>query len=132
MRLLIDESLSTQIALALRADGHDAVHVGDRGLLGASDEAVLGRARREDRVLISADTDFGRLLAVRGAIGPSVVLLRGQSHRPVDQARLLGDALPQVQEQLEEGAIVVVTGRLVRIRTLPIVTSPRDRPTDEG
>jgi hypothetical protein len=52
------------------------VHVGDIGMLSASDDAILAHAATSGQVIISADTDFGVLLAVSGASRPSVVLLR--------------------------------------------------------
>lgn len=42
----------------------------------ALDEQVFAVADREDRVLISADSDFGSLLAFSGRSKPSLVLLR--------------------------------------------------------
>ena len=60
MKLLTDESLSRRVADLLLEAGHEAVHAADRGLLGARDEAVMATARREERVVITADTDFGR------------------------------------------------------------------------
>lgn len=54
------------VARSLKESGHDAVHVGDLGLLGAVDTEVMLAAAESDRVLISADTDFGELL-VNGA-----------------------------------------------------------------
>lgn len=64
MRLLLDESLSSSIARPLSEEGYDVVHVGDLGLLGAADDAVMQAALEQARVLISADTDFGELLAL--------------------------------------------------------------------
>jgi predicted nuclease of predicted toxin-antitoxin system len=41
------------------------------GLATADDVAVLAAAREDHRILISADTDFGGLLAETGAALPS-------------------------------------------------------------
>ena len=75
MRYLVDANLSPVVAERLRDTGHDAVHVGDLGLLTASDEEILGRAATDDRVIISADADFGTLLALNGLSRPSFILL---------------------------------------------------------
>ena len=101
--------------------GHDVVHVRDRGLTGARDEVVLALAVSEGRVLISADTDFGTLLARSDAGNPSVVLIRrAVGRRAAQQARLIIDNLPVVQDDLESGAVIVLGERTIRIRRLPI------------
>jgi predicted nuclease of predicted toxin-antitoxin system len=53
VKLLLDENLSPAAAAPLAADGIDACHVRDRGILGASDHDVLERAYEEDRVLVT-------------------------------------------------------------------------------
>jgi predicted nuclease of predicted toxin-antitoxin system len=120
MRLLIDNALSPQVAAGLAAGGYDVLHVRDIGMQAAKDEEILKRAGSEDRIIVSADTDFGTLLALRMANKPSFVLLRCSVHRPKEQLTILAANLPVVADALEEGAIVVVEDDRIRIRRLPI------------
>jgi predicted nuclease of predicted toxin-antitoxin system len=55
VKFLIDNNFSPLLADALKAVGHDAVHVGDLGMQAAPDEAVLECARADGQVLISAE-----------------------------------------------------------------------------
>jgi hypothetical protein len=71
MRLLLDNNLSPQLAQTLREAGHNAEHVRDHGLQSAPDARVLQQARDHDQVLVSADTDFGTLLARTGGAAPA-------------------------------------------------------------
>ena len=92
----------------------------------ADDEAIFERAAREDRIIVSADTDFGTLLALRQEIKPSVILLRRVSqHRPEKQTALLLANLPNVAETLELGAVVYRSvDRYARISPQPHLMSP--------
>jgi predicted nuclease of predicted toxin-antitoxin system len=93
MTFLIDNALSPEFADLLRRAGHNAIHdPRDVGLQRASDEAILARAAEDDAVIISADTDFGTLLATRAVAKPSVVLFRGEgSGTPNALARAVCD-----------------------------------------
>jgi predicted nuclease of predicted toxin-antitoxin system len=124
MRFLIDNNLSPKLCDLLRPSGHDVVHVRDIGMRSAADSVVIDAARADHRVLISADTDFGTLLARTHATEPSFLLLRRASgRRAAEQAEIILGNLDVVRGDLEAGAIVVLGETTVRIRRLPIGTS---------
>ena len=121
MRLLVDENLSPRVARLLREAGHDAAHVVEVGLGNTDDPLILGAAADDARTIVTADTDFGALLAARGTSSPSVVMLRSSDHlTPDEQARLVSAVLTRVGDELEDGAIASVTSERIRLRSLPI------------
>lgn len=123
MKLLVDANLSPRVARLLQASGHQAEHVDDLGLNTATDEVILAHAAQARSVLVSADTDFGMLLAAGPQSSPSLVLLRSADHlTPDQQASLVAANLPSVEEELLTGAIVTIAQGRLRLRTLPIKT----------
>lgn len=120
MRLLVDEAFQDAVAHQLADAGHDATHIRLLGLAGHTDHEVMALALAEDRVLVTTDTDFGTILALTGASGPSVVLLRGLGDSTRERLAVILDVLPRIEDVLSEGAVVVIEENRYRVRYLPI------------
>jgi len=103
VKLLLDENLSPAAAAALTADGIDACHVRDRGLLGATDHDVLARAYLEDRILVTSNVaDFAKLSRARELHAGIVLIERGDLLRH-EQIELLREVIVALTEH---GAVV--------------------------
>ncbi|MEW6347807.1 MAG: DUF5615 family PIN-like protein [Thermodesulfobacteriota bacterium] len=78
MKFLLDMPVSSVLLGVLLSRGHEGVHAHQIGKDRAPDTELLDIARREDRIIITADLDFPRLLALSMADGPdSLVSRRG-------------------------------------------------------
>jgi len=78
----------------------------------------MSLADEENRILISADTDFGELLATAPVLAPSLILLRRADKRPDSVAEVILANLEQIADDLATGALVVIGDTRIRIRRL--------------
>src|SRR4030043_1432975 len=120
MKFLIDNALSPIIAEGLQKAGFEAIHVRDIGLHSASDLVIFESAFKNDQIIISADTYFGTLLALRQSSKPSVILFRCSDKQPPSQLSLLLSHIQKIKDALLAGSIVVFEDNRIRIRSLPI------------
>ena len=120
MRSLADIGVSVWVAAALRARGHEVAHAGERGLARAPGDVLLATARREQRILLTFDLDFGDPLAASGAELPSVVIFRLRDQTPASATPRLLRLLEERGADLAGGALVVVEHARYRLRRLPI------------
>lgn len=82
---------------------------------------MFDRGAEDERCAITADSDFGMLLAMRRATIPSVVHLRDVAERgPDEHLALLVANLPQIAADLEAGAIASLSPARLSVRDLPI------------
>jgi predicted nuclease of predicted toxin-antitoxin system len=124
MKLLLDQGLPRSTVGLLRAAGLDVVHVADVGLAAADDAVILDRARSDGRVVVTLDADFHALMAVSGAVRPSVIRVRIEGLRAEALAELLQRVIAVSRAELEAGALATVgSPRRVRIHRLPIIPS---------
>ena len=120
MRLLVDNALSPSIAEGLTKEGHNAIHVRDAGIAASSDLIIMNYALQNNRIIVSADTDFGTLLALREHSKPSFILFRQSDKSPSTLLMQLMANLEQFNKDLEKGAVIVIEDTRIRVKNLPI------------
>lgn len=111
--------LSPALALWLARQGHDAVHAMEMGLDRAADATILETARNQNRVVVTADLDFPRLLALEESQGPGLILFRGGNYSEEESIRHLRRALETVAQEEMPTSIIVIEKKRIRRRRLP-------------
>ena len=120
MKFLLDQNLSPALIGLLATLGHPTRHVLRIGMHKAPDFDILLEADANNEIILTHDLDFGDLLAMSGKNTPSVIIFRIS---PIDTMiffELLKSNLPNLQNALEEGALVIISSKNIRIRRLPI------------
>ncbi len=120
MKTLLDMPVTPQLINVLKKYGHEGVHAYQIGKDRAPDIELLNLARRENRVIITADLDFPRLLALSSASGPGIILFRGGNYSDDEMCDLLERVLESVPVDDLEKSICVVDHSRVRVTHLPI------------
>jgi predicted nuclease of predicted toxin-antitoxin system len=120
MKLLLDQGLARRAAELLRGAGIDATHVAEIGMEKADDDEILARAVVDNATVVTLDADFHSLLALTGAMAPSVIRIRIERLKADQVASLLQIVLAQVSDDLAKGAVVTVQPTRIRVHSLPI------------
>ena len=120
MRFLIDMPLSPQLIGSLQEDGHNVVHASQIGLGSATDEQIISQARAREYIIITADLDYARLMALTGSETPGIILLRGGNYSEIETSVLIKRVLNIISPEQISNSIVVVDKKSIRRRQLPI------------
>jgi predicted nuclease of predicted toxin-antitoxin system len=115
LKVLLDTCLSPEAKQQLEAAGYDVVWAGD-WTEDPGDEAILDRARREARVLVTLDKDFGELGVLRGLSHSGIIRL--VNFRAAQQGRVCLEILARHSDDLTQGAIVTAEAGRMRIRRI--------------
>lgn len=114
LKLLVDENLSPLTVVFLRGKGFDVLSI-EEVCKGSSDEEIAEIARRENRVIITFDLDFGEIFFLKGM---SVIVLRIRSRRPGVINRFLEACITKLRTEKVDpyGKLIVVSEGKIRIR----------------
>ena len=120
MKILVDMSLSPLWPGTFEQHGFESVHWSKIGDARAKDREILAWAREHGFIVFTNDLDFGHLLALTHASGPSVIQVRTEDVLPSAIGPLVLRALVQYRDLLESGALIVMDPEDFRARILPI------------
>ena len=113
-------ALAPRVATWLVERGHDAEHASAVGLGRASDNEIIERARAGHRVIVTADLDYPRLLALARAHSPGLILFRGGHHTAAQAIERLARVIESVPPADLDTSLVVVEPWRIRRRRLPV------------
>ncbi len=118
--LVLDQGVPRDAAGTLRDLGYDGVHAGEVGMSTAADEEILSFALRKNGIVVTLDADFHAILAVSGAVGPSVIRIRIQGLRAAEIAEYLHLVCGHFESELSGGSLVTIKARKTTCHRLPI------------
>ena len=120
MKVLVDMNLSPDWARFLAEAGFEAVHWSNVGSKSATDSELMQWAAENDHVILTADLDFGAILAATHGIKPSVAQVRSDLLSPGAVGRAVVRAIGQAHQELLDGALISVDAAHARLRILPL------------
>lgn len=116
VKLLTNENIPLASILLLQKSGFDVLSASQE-FPGVPDEVVLSRARKDERVLVTFDRDYGELIFHRQLpVPPAVIYLRFIPENPEQVAEVLQQVLSQTEVA---GYFVVADRDRLRRRRLP-------------
>ena len=118
--LLLDQGLPRSLVKLLQASGINAEHVGDINMSTAKDSDIIEYSKKNNRIIITLDSDFHTLLALSSDSIPSVVRIRIEGLKAPDYLPLIQTVTEQCEEDLKNSCVVSVQEKQIRVRRLPI------------
>ena len=113
MKLLLDSCIGRTAALQLRVQGHDVVRIVELGS-DPGDTRVAEIAWEQDRILVTADKDFGELAIVFGVKHHGIIRISGIAAKR--HAAVIESVIGQYSEQLSRSALVTIEPSRIRVR----------------
>jgi predicted nuclease of predicted toxin-antitoxin system len=115
VRFLLDQNAERRLGIYLRREGHDVTAVGYEYPHALPDRDILIIAHREQRILVTNDSDFGELIFVEGMPHAGVLFFRMWSGDIELEIARLEFVLQQCTHHPDQ--FIVITEKRVRLRS---------------
>lgn len=115
MKFLFDQSADFRLIPHLSNLGHDVQAISRDYPHGLTDEDVLRLARKERRILVVADRDFGQLIFQKELVHAGVIFFRLPGASLQTKIDSLNAVLDEHAYDLTSGGFLVVTAGQIRV-----------------
>lgn len=123
MKFLADECIYIATIRLLRDLGYDVITIKELNLNSLSDEKVLGLAKKENRLLVTFDQDFGNIFKFPLGTYPGIIIIKVKPQTIENTNSLLQKFLKKTSPKIISKALVVIDKKKTRIRKLTKNTS---------
>jgi predicted nuclease of predicted toxin-antitoxin system len=113
--------ISPRVALWLNSLGHNAIHISENNLHKLSDDLIIEKAITENRVVLTADMDFGQLLALDSYGKVSIIQFRVSNFKSDYLISKMELVFEEFKDRLNDNFIITVEDNRIRFRLLPIL-----------
>ncbi len=115
VKILADENISPKVVAFFRQCGLDVLDTKEEHWYGKDDEELLDTAHREQRFVLTHDSDFGTLAINEGKPYYGIIYLRVKNLKPMNVIKVCKQLLG-LERELLPGTILVVNEGRIRIR----------------
>ncbi len=118
MKFLADMGISPVTVAWLNQQGHDAKHLSEERLHKSSDREIFDKAKKEKRIILTTDLDFGEIAVSAASAQISVIIFRQEDRTPASINQYLEKVIYTAKTELKKGAILIIQEGRFRIRHL--------------
>jgi len=115
IKILADENISPKVVNFLRKHGLDVLDTKEQHWCGKDDEDLLGKAYRDERFVLTHDSDFGTLAINEGKPYYGIIYIRVKNLKPTNVISVC-EQLFRLDIDFSPGMILVVEESRIRIR----------------
>jgi predicted nuclease of predicted toxin-antitoxin system len=112
--------ISSRVSDWLNATGHNAIHLSEEGLHSLEDIHIIEKAIKENRIILTADLDFGHLLATHKNYAVSVIQFRVTNFKATNIIGKLNLIFARFSDSFDSHHLTTIEDERVRLRKLPI------------
>ncbi len=116
MKFFANENLYEPIIEYIRKCSHDVLSIRDAGLSGISDDRVYQKACRENRIIITMDKDFSRILRFPPEKCGGIIVVKIYKRTVDETLSIFRNYFESLQEKDIMKNLVIISPEGVRIR----------------